>query len=387
MNRTCQPTLIPASVVRITNIGALVGIATLLTGVIITPQRMWANLLLVSFLMVCIGLAGIVFIALTNVIGAAWSVAFRRVPEALTAALPFGAAGLLVTFLFHPSLYPWVAEHERLTGFRHLWLDYRFFLLRAVVYIVAWLWFSHAIVRNSLVQDADGDPGHSQRNARLSAAFLVVFAVTFWLASFDWIMSLEPDWSSTMFGIYNFAGMFSGGIAVLTLLVIWLERLGPLSGVINQEHLHDLGKMLFAFSTFWMYIWFSQYMLIWYAHLPEETVYFAQRLHGNWEPLFILNLFLNWVVPFVILMNRPAKRSSSVLAKVALVVLLGRWLDLYLMIMPSVDGRSPRVGVWEIGAIAGGAALFVTVFVRAFGKKSPVPIHDPGLMESMHYHH
>jgi hypothetical protein len=348
---------------------------------------MWANFLLVSFLLVCIGLAGTVFIALTNVIGAAWSVAFRRVPEAMTAVLPLGAAGLFISFLFHASLYPWVAEHDMLTGFRHIWLDYRFFLVRALLYVGAWLWFSYAIVRNSRLQDVDGDTDHSVRNSRLSAAFLVVFAVTFWLASFDWIMSLEPEWSSTMFGIYNFAGMFLGGIAAVTLLVIWLERLGPLSGVVTEEHLHDLGKMLFAFSTFWMYIWFSQYMLIWYAHLPEETVYFAQRLHGNWQPLFILNLFLSWVVPFVVLMNRPAKRSRSVLAKVALVVLLGRWLDLYLMIMPSIDGRSPRVGIWEIGTFVGGAALCVAVFMRAFGKESAVPIHDPGLIESLHYHH
>ena len=372
---------------RLINICALIGVATLLAGVLITPQRTWANFLLVSFLLVCIGLAGTIFIALTNVIGAAWSVAFRRVPEAMTAALPLGAAGLFISFLFHASLYPWVAEHDTLTGFRHLWLDYRFFLVRAVVYIAAWLWFSGAIVRNSRLQDVDGNADHSVRNSRLSAAFLVVFAITFWLASFDWIMSLEPEWSSTMFGIYNFAGMFLGGIAVMTLLVIWLERLGPLSGVVNEEHLHDLGKMLFAFSTFWMYIWFSQYMLIWYAHLPEETVYFAERLHGNWQPLFILNLFLNWVVPFVVLMNRPAKRSRSVLAKVALVVLLGRWLDLYLMIMPPVDGRWPRIGVWEIGTIAGGVALFLTVFARAFRRESAVPIRDPNLLESMHYHH
>ena len=372
---------------RLINICALIGVATLLAGVLITPQRTWANFLLVSFLLVCIGLAGTIFIALTNVIGAAWSVAFRRVPEAMTAALPLGAAGLFISFLFHASLYPWVAEHDTLTGFRHLWLDYRFFLVRAVVYIAAWLWFSGAIVRNSRLQDVDGNADHSVRNSRLSAAFLVVFAITFWLASVDWIMSLEPEWSSTMFGIYNFAGMFLGGIAAMTLLVVWLERLGPLSGVVNEEHLHDLGKMLFAFSTFWMYIWFSQYMLIWYAHLPEETVYFAQRLHGNWQPLFILNLFLNWVVPFVVLMNRPAKRSRSVLAKVALVVLLGRWLDLYLMIMPPVDGLWPRIGVWEIGTIVGGAALFLTAFARAFRRESAVPIRDPGLMESMHYHH
>jgi hypothetical protein len=227
---------------RLINICALIGIATLLAGVFITPQRIWANFLLVSFLLVCIGLAGTVFIALTNVIGAAWSVAFRRVPEAMTAILPLGAAGLFISFLFHASLYPWVAEQDTLTGFRHLWLDYRFFLVRAVVYVAAWLWFSSAIVRNSRLQDVDGNADHSVRNSRLSAAFLVVFAITFWLASFDWIMSLEPEWSSTMFGIYNFAGMFLGGIAVMTFLVIWLERLGPLSGVVNEEYLHDLAR-------------------------------------------------------------------------------------------------------------------------------------------------
>jgi hypothetical protein len=378
---------VPESVHRLISLGALIGIATLLTGVIVTPQRMWANFLLVSFLLVSLGLAGTLFIALANVTGAGWSVAFRRVPEAMTAVLPFGAAGLLLAFLFHRSTYPWIGEQAELTGFRHIWLDYRFFLLRALVYLGAWLWFSRTIVRNSQLQDEDGDPSHSLRNVRLSAAFLVVFAITFWLASFDWIMSLEPDWSSTMFGVYNFAGMFSGGIAVVALLVIWLQRLGPLSGVVNEEHLHDLGKMLFAFSTFWMYIWFSQYMLIWYAHIPEETVYFARRLHGNWQPLFVLNLFLNWVVPFVVLLNRPAKRSGSVLTKVALVVLLGRWLDLYLMMMPSADGRSPQIGAWEIGAMVGAASLFLAVFLRAFRKVQPVPSQDPYLVESLHYHH
>ncbi len=378
---------VPHGVSRLINAFAMLGAVALIAGAIVRPQRTWADLLLVSYLLIGLGLAGLVFVVFTYVTGSGWAVAVRRVPEAMTAVLPFGAMGLAIVFIFHPSLYPWVAEHDQLTGFRHLWLDYRFFLIRAAIYLGTWLLFKWLIVRNSRLQDDDGDPHRTLRNARLSAGFLVPFAITFCLASFDWIMSLAPDWYSTMFGFYNFAGMFSGGLAVLILLVIWMERLGPLRGVLNEEHLHDLGKMLFAFSTFWMYIWFSQYMLIWYAHIPEETVYFARRLHGNWQPLLILNFMLNWVVPFLALLNRSAKRSRSLLAKIAMVVVVGRCLDLYMMIMPNVAGASPVFGAWEIGAILAATALFLAVFFRSIRKVSPVPVRDPYLVESLHYHH
>jgi hypothetical protein len=378
---------VPPSVTRLVHVFGLLGAATLVAGAALAPARTWANVLLVSYLLLGMGLAATVFIAFTYVTGSGWSVALRRVPEAMTSLLPFGAAGLAVVMLFHRSLFPWIGEHEQLTGFRHVWLDYRFFLARAAVYVGTWLLFTRLIVRNSRLQDSDGDPARTVRNARISAGFLVAFAVTFSLASFDWIMSLTPEWSSAIFGMYNFAGMFSGGLAAIILLVLWMERLGPLQGVLNEEHLHDLGKMLFAFTTFWMYIWFSQYMLIWYAHIPEETAYFVPRLHGNWEPLFLLNLFLNWVVPFLALLNRSAKRSRSLLAKIALVVLAGRWLDLYLMILPSVTSHSPAFGAWEIGPVLGGIALFLAVFFRASRTAAPVPLRDPYLVESLHYHH
>ena len=199
----------------------------------------------------------------------------------MTAILPVGLAILALVFLASPSLYPWTAQATH-PGFQRFWLRRPFFIVRAAVYMAVWVTFAIAIVRTSRRQDSDSSVAHTRRNVRLSIGFLVAFAVTFCLASFDWIMSLEPSWASTIFGIYNFAGMFSGGLALLILLVLRLRR-GALRDFVNEEHLHDLGKLLFAFSTFWMYIWFSQYMLIWYADMSEETAYYVARLHGAWR--------------------------------------------------------------------------------------------------------
>ncbi len=151
----------------------------------------------------------------------------------------------------------------------------------------------------------------------------MVFGVTFTLASVDWVMSLEPLWYSTIFGIYNFAGLFLSGLAAIILVALWLERQGPLRNVLNEDHLHDLGKLLFAFSMFWMYIWFSQYMLIWYTNIPEETTYFVRRVHGHWLVLFLVNVVLNWLVPFAVLLRRDTKRHRTTLGRVAVVVLVG----------------------------------------------------------------
>jgi len=255
-----------------------------------------------------------------------------------------------------------------------------------VVFVAAWTAFVWAILRVSRRQDEEGGIALQQRNTRLSAAFLVVFGITFWLASYDWVMSLEPEWYSTVFGIYNFAGLFSGGLAAVILLVVWLQSAGPLRGVVNEEHFHDLGKLLFGFTTFWMYIWFCQYMLIWYANLPEETAYFIRRQRLYWQPLFLLNLILNWVVPFFILLLRPAKRNPRALAKAAAVVLAGRWLDVYLMIIPPFSGAVPWFGIWELATTLGVIGLFLLLFLHAFRQASPVPWRDPGLAESLHYH-
>ncbi|MDE3168209.1 MAG: hypothetical protein KGN36_20570, partial [Acidobacteriota bacterium] len=253
------------------------GAVVFAVGLVLAPERAWASLMMVSFWLVAMGLTGGFFVGLQYACGAGWAVAFRRVPEAMTAALPAGAAGLFIVFLAHPDLYPWMAHPGESAGFHAFWLNRPFFLLRAVIYFAIWLGFSSYLIRNSRRQDEDGSLKYTRRNIKVSVAYMVVFALTFWLASVDWIMSLEPEWTNTIFGIYNFAGMFVAGVAAIILLVLWLKRSAPLRDFVNDEHLHDLGKLLFAFSTFWMYIFFSQYMLIWYADITEETVYFILR--------------------------------------------------------------------------------------------------------------
>jgi hypothetical protein len=363
---------------------AAVSMVTLAVGLFFSPQRTLSCLLMTGYGLVCLGLSGIFFAAVQDASGAAWSTAFRRVPEAMSAVLPYGALVWAVVFAFGPSLYPWIHDRSEMTGFRAAWLNFPFFLVRAVIYVALWFLFTKAILKVS--RRRDETRAATPINARLSVIFLVVFGVTFWLASFDWVMSLEPNWSSTIFGIYNFAGMFSSGLAVIILLVIWLRRVGPLRDFVTDEHLHDLGKMLFAFTTFWMYIWFSQYMLIWYADIPEETIHYIKRQQGFWMPLFILNMLLNWVIPFLVLLPTRTKRSGSLLAKAAVVVLIGRWLDLYLMIEPAAGATNPQFGLWDIAALLGTFSIFILVFAKAFNHAPPVPLGDPRLAESLHYH-
>ncbi|HPW56413.1 MAG: hypothetical protein KA072_10500 [Thermoanaerobaculaceae bacterium] len=373
---------------------ALAAAAVVTAGVVLAPDRTWPAVLTIGLFLTGMGLAGVFFVALQYATGSGWSIVVRRVGEALAALLGTGAVVMVVALFAAPRLYCWwggAVDGEPLRGFKAAWLSPAFFVVRAIVYFALWLAFAAAIVRESRLQDADADPAHSRRNVRLSIAFIAVFAFTVWLASSDWIMSLDPDWSSTIFGVYNFAGLFSGGLAALVVFVVWLRRLGPrgvgpLHAVVTQEHLHDLGKLLFAFSTFWMYIWFSQYMLIWYANIPEEASYFAVRLHGLWQPLVILDVVLNWVVPFLALLPRAAKRNPGVLAKVALAVLVGRWLDLYLMVTPHFQPGAPVFGVWELAAAVLAASVAVLAVLRTLTRAPMVPIGDPLLAESLRHH-
>ncbi|MGB8064970.1 MAG: hypothetical protein WCF26_23995 [Candidatus Sulfotelmatobacter sp.] len=366
-----------------------IGSVTFAAGLYFAPQRTWLNLLLISYYLLGLALAGAVWVTLQYVSGAHWSTALRRVPEAMAGLLPQAALGILAILILRPSLYPWISglhSDGGAIGFKHIWLSLPFFRVRAVFYLLGWLGFIWAVLRTSRRQDADGDLKHTRTSTRLAAAFLVFFGVTFCLASFDWIMSLEPEWYSTIFGFYNIAGLFVSGLATLTLLLVWLQRESPLKDVITEQHLHDVGKLLFAFSTFWAYLWFSQYMLIWYANLPDETIYYIRRLHGFWQPLFVLNLVLNWVVPFFALLPRMNKQRVGILVRVSIVLLVGRWLDLYLMIMPPFSGGKPRIGIWEIGLAAGLVGVFGLGFLAALGRAPLVPVKDPYLAESLHYH-
>ena len=375
---TARPVQLSSRVRHALILLAVGGAVAAIAGAVLDPHRLWANWLLVSFYALTLALGGLCFVAIHDASGATWAVAVRRVPEALAALTPLAAIGVAVVFLARPQLYPWTtgdAGHGSgaALAFRHAWLDWPFFLARAATYAGVWTIFAWAIRTRG------------PRRRRIAGAFLAVFAVTFSLAAFDWVMSLEPAWYSTIFGVYHFAGLFLSALAAVVLLALWLERSGPLAGVLHQHHLHDFGKLLFAFSTFWAYIWFSQYMLIWYANIPEETVYFIARHHNGWFALFVLNVALNWIVPFAVLIRRDTKRNRRVLATVCVVVLLGRWLDLYLMILPPVLGDAPGLGLSEAGVLAGGAGLFGLALTRALQAAPIVPVEDPDLPASLQY--
>lgn len=363
----------------------LVGVVGCALGAVLSPDALAVHLLLVANFGVSLGLAGAVFVALQYVSGAAWSVPLRRVPEAMVALLPISGALLLVTLVAFPLLYPWTDHELHLHGqLKHAWLQRPFFLIRALAYLLLWTLPALALVRASRSQDTDGSFRHTVANRRWSALFLVLFGGTFWLASYDWLMSREPNWSSTVYGLYNFAGLFTSGWAVLILVALWLHHLGPYREVLTESRLHDLGKLLFGMCVFWAYLWYCQYMLIWFVNNPEETPYYIQRLDGFWATLFYVNVALNGVIPFLVLLPRAMKKSPKPLIVLCSLLLVGRWLDLYLMIYPEDHGVVDDV----IGMLVavGAVGLFVLVLCWSLARAALIPQRDPYLAETVPAH-
>jgi hypothetical protein len=363
-----------------------VGLLAALAGIWLSPARTWPSLLVGNVYLLSLALAGALFIGINYLSGAGWWVVVRRVAEAMMAGLPVVALLVLSLFFGRHALYPWAQpgalEHDPLPAGKAFYLSTPMVFARMVVVLAAWVLLARALRRASLRQDQDPTLDQHRRLIRYSAAFVVVFAISFSVASVDWLMSLDPHWYSTIYAVYLFAGLLLSGLAVLTLIVLVLRRMGPLAGVVNEEHLHDLGKLLFAFSTFWAYIWVSQYLLIWYGNLPEEVTHYLRRTRGPWSTLFFLNLIVNWAIPFLVLMPRAAKRHAGVLAGVCVLLLLGHWLDLYLLVMPERLG-APNLGVLEVLVALGYAGLFFVLTSRALAEAPLLPRHDPYLQESL----
>lgn len=368
---------------------ALLGAAAFLAGLKLAPQRALAGLLLGNVYFLMLAITALAFIAIQNLAGAGWPTLFRRVPEAMTAYLPAGALGMLVVQLGSHSLYHWAhhtaAVHDPILHAKAGYLNLPFWSLRAVAILALWWVFSRAILKNSRLQDADGDVERTHRNKRLSAVFMVVFGVTFTFASIDWVMSLEPHWYSTMFPWYMFGGAFVHALAAIALLTLLLNRRG-LFPRLNEHHRHDLGKYVFGFGVFWAYLWFCQFLLIWYANIPEETAYYAVRASRSWMAAQTLSLLANFLVPAALLLRISSKKNDANLIAACLSVCVGRGLDLYVMVMPSVSGASARPHWVDVPLFLGLAGVFVLLFDRAFAAAPAEPAKDPYLVESLHHH-
>ena len=377
---------VPAAARKILSLFLIFGVVVFIAGLFFAPERIWPNFLISEFYLLNLGLGATFFIATLYVSNAGWASAIRRVPEAVTSILPFAGIGVVILIFGIHTLYEWshkaaVLQDEILRG-KSAWLNEPFFIGRVFFYFILWIVLSRVIVRNSLQQDEDGSLEHTFKNARYSAIFLVTGTLTFVFASIDLIMSLQPHWYSTIFALITLSGMITSNLAIITILMVIL-RLSGFRHLITEDHLRDMSSLLLTFSVFWVYMWVSQHMLIWYSNLPEETTYYIFRHFGGWGSLSFLNVMLNWLIPFLALLPRVSKTSHKILLQVSIVLLLGHWLDLYIMVMPVTLGAEPVFGIWEIGMFVGMMALFFRVVLRRLQAIRLVPVNDPYLVESI----
>lgn len=356
-----------------------------------TPVRFWVNLLINNFYFTCMALSGLFFLALQNITNSSWMRTYQRIPEAMMNFLPIGMVLMLFGFLGYHSLYEWT-HHDVVIKDPVLikkigYLNIPFFLIRLVTFFLIWIGLAKIISHLMNGWEKNNYVSQGYKLIKYSAITLIVFSLTFAFASYDWIMSIEPHWFSTIYSIYTFAGLFVGGIAFITLALIVLRMQGYLVDFVTNDHLHDLGKWMFGMSTFWAYIWFCQYMLIWYSNIPEETQYYILRSQGNWTWLFWSNFVISFGVPFLLLLTRESKRNPIILAIVAVVILVGRWVDLYTLVAPKIyehNHVSVIIGPYEIISAFTYAALFVLVFIYYLGKKELIVENDPYFDEGHH---
>ncbi|MGZ3794636.1 MAG: molybdopterin oxidoreductase [Bdellovibrio sp.] len=367
-----------------------IGLLTFVVGLMKNQDRLWTSYLVAFFFFSSLAISGLFWIAINNVAHAGWSVSIRRFAEATTSFIPAILIGGLILLLGFKHLYPWanpdiIAENPVVAS-KTGYLNSGFFVVRLFIFAVGAMLFRYVMVGNSIKQDQTGDVHLTEKNVSPAVGFLVFFALTFSLFSVDLLMSLLPTWYSTIFGIYNFSGMFQAGLAFLAIVIVLMKRHGLVKGYVTDEHQHDVVKYLKGFSIFWAYIAFSQFMLIWYANLPEETEYYIMRAQGGWMGISFGLLIFRFVVPFLALLPRSAKRSDSHVLLVSALVLVMQYVDIYWMVYPNFFDGQVTFGFWEIGIFAGFAGLFLLTIMSFWSKHSLVPLKDPRMHEAINHH-
>ncbi|MCB0401480.1 MAG: quinol:cytochrome C oxidoreductase [Flavobacteriales bacterium] len=384
----------------------VVGIASLAVGLLTghgehTSTRLWANLLVNGYFFFSISLAAVFFIALQYVSEMAWGVTTQRIFQAIMSYMPIGAVVLLVVFvassLHMNHLYHWMmpgvmeegSEHyDPIIAGKSAYLNQPFFWGRTIAYILVWYYFARWFRKKSLEEDRlelNGQTSPVYTKAIVKGViFIAFFAYTSSSSAWDWIMSIDTHWFSTMFGWYCFSGMWVSVMIVAVVLVQYLKRNGYLKEV-NSSHVHDLGKWMFAISCLWSYIWFSQFMLIWYSDIPEEVTYYIQRFE-DYKVLYLGTFFVNFFLPFFVLMSRDAKRNGIFLIPVALIIFLGHWMDVLIMVLPGTMFDHGHVGAVEIGMFLTFLGIFIFTVLRALSKAPLMTKNHPMYDESIHLH-
>jgi hypothetical protein len=370
----------------------IIGLVTALGGLALGISTRAAHPAMFSFawltaylFFLSLALGSLWIVVIHHAIQASWSVVVRRLAEIVAATLPLFALLFLPIAAGMTDLYPWTlpaAAHDPLLHAKAAFLNRPFFLLRAAIYFVVWSALSWGYLLGSRALDRGAGPDMALRLRRFSPPSILLLAVTQTFAAVDWAMSLSPRWYSTIFGVYFFAGSYVGAFALLTILVVAFRK-GPLHDAVRADHLQDLGKMVFAFTCFWAYIGFSQYFLIWYGNIPEETVWYMARLTGSWTAVSATLALGHFIVPFFFLMGRTVKRNPATLLAGAAWVLLMHLIDIVWIVLPSAQPAGPRPGPVHIGAFFAVGGLFLLLFGMLLRRLPLVPVGDPRLQESL----
>lgn len=389
---------------RITFILMAIGLLSIVLGFFTgdhASQRVWTSILISGFFFFGVGITGTFFLAVQYAAESGWPTVFKRIFEGVSAYLPVGSVVLILVFLagtlhwhhiYHwmdPELYDPASPHyDEIIAHKQPYLNLPFWWIRTLVYLAVYVWFTMLFRKRSMMEDEltslDEQKPFYIKNKTLAAIFLVFFGYTSVTASWDWIMSIDTHWFSTIFGWYIFSGMWISGMVMMTLLVLYLRSKG-LMDFINESHMHDMGKWVFAVSFLWTYLFFCQFMLYWYSDIPEEIVYFKARI-DDYTWTFWGTLLINFVFPMLLLMSKDAKRNAGFLMFVGVIIFFGHWMDVYMIITPGAMKREGVIGLVELGTFIGFLGLFLYIVLGALAKRPLLVKNHPMLEESLHHH-
>ncbi|MEJ6491062.1 MAG: quinol:cytochrome C oxidoreductase [Flavobacteriales bacterium] len=355
-------------------------------------QRLLVNGLTNGFYFFALALGALFFLALQYATESGWYASVKRIIEAQAGFLPYGIGLLglvllIITLMDGAHIYIWmdpeVVKSDPIVAGKAFYLNKIFFWVRTIAYFGVYYWYFWGFKKRSLLEDKVGGTDLHFTNYKKAAVFLVFFAVFSSTSAWDWLMSVDVHWFSTLFGWYTFAGMWCSAMVVLVLTVLYLKKLGYLPKV-NENHIHDIGKWVFATSFLWSYLFFSQYMLIWYANIPEEVTYYVTRTQ-DFRFVYFFMFIINFAFPMLILMSRDAKRHAGILSFVGLIILAGHWLDVWIMVSAGSMGTNAHIGFIEIGMAVLIAGFFIRILLTNLSKAPLTPVNHPFLDESIHH--
>lgn len=377
----------------VTIVFMIIGVLVFILGLRSNPETTWGSYLISSYYFLSLAIGAAFFLAIQSITQSGWSSAFKRIPEAMISYIPFAAIFFIILYFGMNDLYKWsdssIVADDKLLQYKSPYLNTAFFFIRMAVYFLLWIVFTFILRRFSLQEDQfnpadqEGILTLFRKSEFYSKILIFILAITFSLSTFDWIMSVQSHWFSTIFSFKNFMAAFLHGVTIIALIVFILHRKGYFP-FLNEYHLHDFARYIFILSIIWGYLWFAQFIIIWYGNIPEETAYYYYRWQGGWEIMFYLQIILNWAVPFLVLLPVRPSRNMKIITSVIILLIIGQYIDLYVEVIPGITGTL-NLGWIDAGLFLGFGGLFALVTGNTLGKAGIMPQNHPYIEESINH--